>query len=370
MRHPTDGTLRRLLDEPDGVADADRRHVAGCPVCLSELTAAQQDAALTGAALDVEVAVDVDEGWSRLSQAVAADGHPRQPAAAAPGRRQPAAAAPRWRAALRKPVVAAVAAAALLTGASAAAAADWLQIFRTEQIAPVTLTQADLVALPDLSAYGTVKMTDEPHVREVADATAARNATGLAVPRVRELPRGVTGEPTFQVGDRMTVMFTFSAQRAARTAAAAGRTLPPPPRGLDGSQFRLTAGPGVAAVWTEARGVPALIVARGVAPTAYSAGIPFHTAADYLLSLPGLPTAIASQLRALSGDGATLPLPVNAEFLTSSTADVGGAPATLLTSRDGLLAGVVWVDDGVVTAVGGSLSTDEVLSVARELGRP
>jgi hypothetical protein len=43
-------------------------------------------------------------------------------------------------------------------------------------------------------------------------------------------------------------------------------------------------------------------------------------------------------------------------------------PATVLTSRDGLLAGVVWVDDGIVTAVAGSLSADEVLSVARGLG--
>src|SRR5919107_3044755 len=106
MRHPTDGTLRRLLDEPAGVADADRQHVAGCPVCLSELTAAQQDAALTGAALDVDVAVDVDKGWSRLSRAVAADGRSRQPAAAAPARRQPPDATPPWRAAVRKPVIA------------------------------------------------------------------------------------------------------------------------------------------------------------------------------------------------------------------------------------------------------------------------
>ena len=39
----------------------------------------------------------------------------------------------------------------------------------------------------------------------------------------------------------------------------------------------------------------------------------------------------------------------------------------MFTSRDGALAGVVWVDDGVVTAVAGSLSADEVLSVARGL---
>ena len=31
------------------------------------------------------------------------------------------------------------------------------------------------------------------------------------------------------------------------------------------------------------------------------------------------------------------------------------------------MAAVVWVDDGVVTAVAGSLSADEVLSVARGL---
>ena len=38
-----------------------------------------------------------------------------------------------------------------------------------------------------------------------------------------------------------------------------------------------------------------------------------------------------------------------------------------VTSRDGTMAGVVWVEDGIVTAVAGSLSTDEVLSVARGL---
>ena len=111
-------------------------------------------------------------------------------------------------------------------------------------------------------------------MREVADAAAAEEATGLSVPQVRELPRGVTGEPAFQVGDRVSAEFTFSAEKAAQAAAAAGETLPPPPPGLDGSQFRLAAGPGLAAVWSEARGVPALIVARAVAPTALLLGRP------------------------------------------------------------------------------------------------
>ena len=310
------------------------------------------------AALDVELTADVDTGWRRLSRAIALDGRRRVPAAV-PARR--------GRAGLRSPVVAAVGVVALLTGAGAAAAADWLQIFRTEQIAPVTLTQANLVELPDLSAYGEVEVTEEPDVREVADADAAQEATGLSIPQVSELPHGVTGKPAFQVGGPVSAVFTFSAEEAAQVAAAAGEALPPPPPGLDGSQFRLVAVPGLAAVWSSAHGVPALVVARAVAPTAHSSGIPFETARDYLLSLPGLPEDVESQLRSFTGDGTTLPLPVAAEQMTSSAADVGGVPATVLTSRDGTMAGVIWVDDGIVIAVAGSLSADEVLSVARGL---
>jgi hypothetical protein len=358
MRHPTDGTLRRLVDEPAGVADADREHVVGCPVCLSGVAAARQDAAVAGAALNVQVDVDVDAGWRRLSRAAAA-AKGRGVAAAAP--------AHRWRAALRSPVLAALGAVVLLTGAGVAAATDWLQIFRTEQIAPVTAPEKDLVRLPDLSDIGDVETTEKVGIRPVADADAAREATGLAAPRVGELPAGITGEPAYFVGGRASAVFTFSAEKAARTVEAAGETLPPPPPGLDGSRFRLVAGPGLAAVWPGARDVPALIVARVAAPTVYSSGIPFATARDYLLSLPGLPENVVSQLRSLSADGPTLPLFMTTEQMESSTADVGGVPATVFTSRDGTMAGVVWVHDGTVTAVAGSVKSGEALSVARGL---
>jgi len=85
------------------------------------------------------------------------------------------------------------------------------------------------------------------------------------------------------------------------------------------------------------------------------------------LQVPGLPDGLADQLRDLSDDAATLPLPVPAELVSTSTADVGGAGATVLSSRDGLVAAVVWVEDGVMTGVAGSLSADELLSVARGL---
>jgi hypothetical protein len=268
---------------------------------------------------------------------------------------------------VRRPAVAALSAVVLLTGAGVAAANDWLPIFRTEQVDPIEVTSSELVQLPDLSAYGDIELVKGGDTEQVADAATARERTGLAVPEVSALPEGVTGEPAYQVGDAVSATFTFSAEKAAQAAAAEGEVLPPPPPGLDGSSLRLDAGPGVATVWSQPTGLPTLVVARVVAPTVYSSGVPFETVRDYLLSLPGLPDGLADQLRDLSADGGTLPLPVPADLVTSSTADVGAAPATVLTSRDGLFAAVVWVEDGVMTGVAGMLSADEVLSVARGL---
>ena len=238
---------------------------------------------------------------------------------------------------------------------------------RTERFAAVEISQADLVALPDLSSYGSLDVVSEPELREVADAEAAVRATGLDVPQVDDLPRGVVEDPELRVGGEVSAVFTYDAAQAAQSTAATGETLPPAPTGMDGSQFLLEAGPGVASLWSEARGLPAMVVARAVAPTGFSSGVPFETARDYLLSLPGGPDDVAQQLRGFSGDGTTLPIPLPARLVETSTAEVDGVEATVLTARDGFLSGVVWVEDGIVTAVAGSLTTDELLSVARGL---
>jgi hypothetical protein len=360
MRHPSEGVLRRLVDEPAGVTDDDRAHVADCPTCLRALQTARTEARLVDAALATSGTVDTDAAWTRFAT---------NTAATAPADRSSirAAARSRWRPAVRRPVVAALAFGVVLTGAGVAAANDWLPIFQTQRVDPIEVTSSELVKLPDLSAYGDLEVTREPDTEQVADAATARDRTGLSVPEVAELPEGVTGEPAYRTAGVVGATFTFSAEKAARAAAAEGEVLPPPPAGLDGSVLRLEAGPGVAAVWSQPTGVPTLVVARVVAPKVYSSGVPFATVRDYLLSLPGLPDGLADQLRDLSEDAATLPLPVPAELVTTSTADVGGSPATVLASRDGLFAGVVWVEDGVMTGVAGSLSADELLSVARDL---
>src|SRR5215203_1121730 len=248
MRHPSEGVLRRLVDEPAGVTDADRAHVASCPACLRALENARADAQLVGSALITSRAddVDTDAAWARFSAAPA-------PAAAA---FRPAPAAPRrgWRTTVRRPVVAALSAVVLLTGAGVAAANDWLPIFQTERVAPLELTSTELVQVPDLSAYGDVEFPQEPHTQQVADAESAAGYTSLDLPEVTELPEGVTGDPTYQVADVVSATFTFSAEKAAQAAAADGEVLPPPPAGIDGSRLRLQAGPAAATVWAQPTG--------------------------------------------------------------------------------------------------------------------
>src|SRR4051794_38078080 len=166
-RHPDDGPLRRLVDEPAGVSDADRAHVAGCPACLQGLAAAQADATAAAGALACDPAPDVDAAWRRFSAA----GAPARAAVPAPARRR--------RLSLRSPVVAALGVVLILGGAGAAAAGDWLQIFRTETVTPVQVQTSDLVTLPDLSQYGDLTVVSEPDVRDVADAAEAEKVTGL-----------------------------------------------------------------------------------------------------------------------------------------------------------------------------------------------
>lgn len=362
MRHPTEGVLRQLLDEPAGVSDTDRRHVVDCDRCAGELATIGHDADLVHAVLSTDVNADVNGAWRRFSTATSA------------GERAPATSTSpsggRFRAALRRPAFAGLAVALVVTGATTAAANDWLPIFRTERIAPVSISAADLNALPDLRAYGDVEFSGEPDVHPVADAAAAAAESGLAVPEVTGLPRGVTGAPTYQVGAEVTATFTFSTARARQAAAESGKALPAPPPGVDGTRVRLVAGPGVALVWSHKAGVPTLVVGRAVAPKAFSSspgGVPFEAVRDYLLSLPGMPPDVAAALRTFNADSSTLPLPVPAERFTTAPATVGGQPATVLATRDRSLAAVVWVKDGMVTVVAGPLNASEVVTVAQAL---
>lgn len=375
MSHPSEGLLRRAVDEPAAMGDAERAHLAGCARCRGELAAAIADrdavAALlaTGAgpapgpAPDVKAAPDVDAAWRRLSATLdAAD--PRVAPLAGPPPRQ----ARRTR--LRRPLVAVAAAAVVAIGTTAAAAAaDWLPIFQPEKVTAVTLDvrDVDVAGMPDLSAYGELSAPPGVEPTTVASAAEAARRSGLDVPAVTTLPRGVTGSPQYAVLDRTTARFTFSAAKAREAAKRSGQELPPMPAGVDGSVLELQVGPGVIQTWTSGAGIPDLAVLRMTAPEASSKGVSLATLRDYLLAQPGLPADTADQLRRIPLDGSVLPIPVPEQYATTRPTTVAGVEATEVALRDGSAAAIVWIKDGLLTVVVGSVDVDDVADVARGL---
>jgi hypothetical protein len=400
MSHPSEGLLRRAVDEPAAMGDAERRHIAACASCRSELAAAVADRDAVAAALAVpgepagpplgnglgarlepagvgnvqvrggeaghdaghEAGVDVDAAWHRLAATL--DGaDPRVAPLAGPPPRQAR------RRGLRRPMVAVVAAAAVAVGTTAAAAAaDWLPIFEPKQVTAVTLDLQKVDAMPDLDAYGTLSVPGgDAEPERVGSAAEAEERTGFDVPDVAALPQGVSGTAEYAVIERTTGRFTFSAAKAREAAARTGQKIPPMPSGVDGAVLEVRIGPGVIATWNSGGPVPKLGVLRMAAPVASSQGVSLATLRDYLLAQPGIPADTAAQLRQLPDDGSVLPVPVPSRYATTSSTSVDGVPATQVALRDGSAAGVLWIKDNVLTAVVGLLDVEDVTEVARGL---
>ncbi|HVQ89305.1 MAG TPA: hypothetical protein VMT88_14100, partial [Actinomycetes bacterium] len=316
MTHLSDGVLRRYVDEPGSLPDVELDHLQHCERCsrtLAEVQVAGQ-AMQTALLSRSNEPVDIDAAWDRLQSSLQSNA---RTLATVPVDRQS------FRArVLKAPVLAAAGALLVVGGATAAAANDWLPIFHTESITPISVNVDDLTQLPDLSAFGQWDLKTDPTLVDVSDASAATNQTGLVVSTPTDLPTGVEGTPQFQVLEKQVATFTFSQHKAAATVSAAGESLPPLPPGLDGAVLRLELGPAVVQTWSQQSGAPTMIVAQVVAPSASSNGIALAPLRDALLSLPGLPADVAAELRAATGDGTTLPLPVPSDEFTTTSVDV------------------------------------------------
>ena len=239
LTHLADGIVRRYLDEPAAVSDAERGHLAGCPRCQAELAGAAEDRDLVarafaddaavpgpdavsdlGAVPDLGAVTDLDAAWARLQQRLAGPARPADPgrepdpmaAVPVPGRRRPRLVEQAVRRTLAAAVVAGV---VLLGGGAAAAATDWLPVFKVQKVTPVQVSPQDLVGveqwmgqaatLHELSAFGEVVGPTTMQPAPVPDAAAATARTGLSVPDVTKPPTGVKGAPEYLVMDRQTV---------------------------------------------------------------------------------------------------------------------------------------------------------------------
>lgn len=143
--HPSDGILRRSLDEPVAVDAAKREHMASCARCAERVRRMSANAGAVRAMLhSPNLGVDVAAARARLAQteAAATGGAPVQHVAKRPHQR--AGRANRLIAGVG------IAAAASVVLVVSGGAQDFLSLFQPKQLAAVPVTASDVRSLAGL----------------------------------------------------------------------------------------------------------------------------------------------------------------------------------------------------------------------------
>jgi hypothetical protein len=370
MHHVSSPVLRRLVDEPRAVPDRDRRHLAGCGRCQAESSQIAGDAALAARLLAAPAKIsDVDLEWILLQQRLSEPGPAPHPGIGTPWRAR----MPRRLASVSLGTGTAVAAAVAAVGVGAAAALNG--IYAPTHVAPVPISQADLAAIENIAGlstsptsgglppsgsrqltFGELSWTTAGQARPVSSIAQASALTHLAYSAPASLPAGVGPASNIAIQPQVTATLHFN--------ASAGP-------GVAGSTLEITAGPAIVVQYGSevgSTGLTTLAVAVMARPAASSTGATASQLEAFVLSRPGLPRGLAQELRLLGNPGTTLPVPVPSG-MSAQQLKIGGAAGVLVTAPSGVASGVIWESrDGVVHGVGGLLDSQDVLSVARQIG--
>jgi len=368
VRHLNDGVLRRIYDEPLALTAADQAHYDGCAECQARFQSISNEARASAALLSVPAYEPQPAvALASLRQHIARDA-----ARPAPGYE-------RWLdqnsqrlRPLRTPAIAIALVAALITGVTLTGAAGQLvRVFEPKQFVVVQVSPSDFAGSSVLLDYGQVKwLPAPPNLELVGDAPTAQAKSGLPVLTPVSLPNGVSGPVSYGVVSHTTGSLKFDAARLQASAARKGVRVKAMPSTVDGSTLIVNAGPALVEVWglsaadTQMQ-APTLVIAQTRVPTVDSSGASTMQLEDYLLSQPGFPPDIAAQIRAIKDPSTTLPIPIPKGFATSEKVQVNGVQGLLITAALG--AGVVWQKNGVIYAVGGQLTPDQVLAIATSL---
>jgi hypothetical protein len=193
---------------------------------------------------------------------------------------------------------------------------------------------------------------------------------------LQNLPANVPAEVNYAVLTRGQGSFTFDAAKAAAAAAKAGQPAPQMPAGMDGSTLTLTVGPAAAEIFgpsplsggAGSQQVPALVIAESKAPVVDSTGVSATQLENFLASQPGVSPALAAQIKAIGDPITSLPIVIPVDKASESQVTLAnGASAVVVGDNTGLGSGVIWVRDGIVYGVAGSLTKEQNLAIANQI---
>ena len=409
MRCVDEGRLRAYLDGELGTAEQERvaHHLSGCAPCDRRVAALRGTAAAVSGALERWMpeggAVDSHEALILFRARL---GRSERTMDARPGQRPDAmagavAGVKEWvtgmmgqlMAPRRRPVFATMAILAMLAGVLAlgpvqSLAQDWLKTFRVQKFSAITVRVPQMGQLPQpreisdaekaqlmqmFSALGTLDTNATPSsVREVAtleDARAHLTNKGGTLRTPRNLPAAFANAPVrYGVGEATVSTYTLNVAVAKQYLSLLGSQELNSfewPEGVDKLTFGLDVpASAVIAYGDETKGFGVLQMAS---PTlSVPSNLDVTALRTALLGIPGLPADTIAQLRAVENWEKTLIIPVPQDATTENP-DISGNPGLLILDGQGRGSLLLWQDDDILYAVGGNLTRDEALAVARSM---
>lgn len=410
MNCGNEGELRSHIDGELNPADAAamEAHLAGCESCRATVSAMRADAALA-AGLVAAGPVPASAASAVFRRVEARRLAEEQPARA--NQVDVTAGSIRTRIA-RRPVLGGAVLTALLAAMLAVLplqsfATALTQQFRVQQFAAVTIRVPSMKGVPEpgtsqpyppvggssgmpgspggadgktsidamLNRFGTLTSTRTPQSqRQVPSLDAARahfatdsarNGGVLKTVPADTLPAGAASLPVrYLVSDSVTGTYVLDVAAVKQQATSMGKTdlanLPWPntsqlPFGFDiPAAVVVTYGTGDQSFGYLQMASPTLTVPSELDVNAFRAAV---------LALPGLPADTVAQIKAVKDWQKTLIIPVPADAVTENVT-IGGSPGLLIldgASRGGV---VMWQANGVLYAVGGHLTRDQLLAAA------
>jgi hypothetical protein len=376
MYHLPDANLRRLIDEPLAVADANTNHVSRCNRCLGKHQQMRSDAAYAKTLMSRPHPVpDVDAAWGAY---MAAREVPRtlHVDVQTPRRRTISIPMPSVRTFVAGAVVVTAATLASTLGAVLSpsspvpqqATAQASGFNSIEDLVDIsgggtgTLGGFDTPSGSLRLPFGLLTWASVANASRASSLAAAEASTGINVRTPTNLPAGVAGISKVFVQPKVTATIDFDSRAGS----------------LSGTSLNVTAGPAILVEYggnISGLGLPPLGMFTMVRPTVSSgSSIPSDTSTTaqleaYVLSAHGVPSGLQQEIRLLGDVSTVLPVETSEGSGANVTqVDIDGAAGILVSAPSIGASGAIWQNNGVLNAAFGLLDGKDLLNVAQQVG--
>lgn len=222
--------------------------------------------------------------------------------------------------------------------------------------------QSMMTMLQNSKDFSTTFSPKSLHVGGTVQDAKTRLGGSIEVPS--NLPSGFSGtQPQVFTSDAGSTSFTVDVAKADQLLQKLSLNVQGLPDPTTTPKVTFSVDVPAAAALAYTSGNNHLVVLQMQSPTLnIPSTVDINELRDTILSIPGLPTDMVAQIKAVHDWQHTLIIPVPSGATTAQKT-VNGAPALLISDKDGAV--VLWQKDGVLYAVGGNgLSSDAVMSVA------